>query len=468
MDANQVDPPNVNPEVVEVPPVVPPVAPPGQVEQQINPRFALTPYQATIGIIDYHTSEGRKFYAKATSTLSDEPFGCTSDDLLAFLEDLARRANEFGWNEAGIGIMEIPDQPGDPNTTFTSLLDNYGEFSLLTIRAHEESYIFNQSRAAQETVLMFHCLMNSLSREGKAQVILWKHEYMLGDIPSGNLLLKIIIRESCIDTNATTSTIRLRLSNLDKFLPSVGFDIAKFNQYVQQQVKALNSRGETTQDLLTNLFKGYLAAKDKSFCAYINSKKEDHEEGQTITTDQLMKWAKNKYEIIKEAGKWNAPSHEEQQIIALRAEIKTMKQGTTQQKPQTKNRRKFQGKPNRNWEDKPDWFNNPPSAKDKHKSRTWLNREWYWCGSSTGGQCEKWRQHKPETCGQYTPRNFRNSYRRHNNDKNAQDSKQDNVKKVKFEERANTSDTGNKRRKLQLQQALSAVVSDKDEDQDSA
>ena len=208
--------------------------PPRQVKGQVNNRFALTPYQATRGIINYHATEGRKFYAKATSKLSDKNFGCTSDELLTFLEDLARRANEFGWNETQVGILEIPDQLGDPSTSYTSLLENYGEFELQTIKDHEESYIFSQSRAAQETVLMFHCLMNSLSREGKAQVILWKHEYMLKDIPSGNLLLKVIIRESCIDTNATTSTIRLRLSNLDRYLPTVGYDIAKFNQYLQQ------------------------------------------------------------------------------------------------------------------------------------------------------------------------------------------------------------------------------------------
>lgn len=465
---NADDPPIVpNPEVPGVPEEEPPEVNEGEDPVPLPPNlFALTPYQAQMGIISYHTSEGRKFYSKATSQLADEKFGCEADDLLAFLEDLARRSNEFGWNSDGVGIMEIPDDPLNENTTYTSLLENYGEFTLATIRAHELTYINSVSRAAQDTVLLYHCLMNSLSREGKSKVMLWKHDYMVGDVPSGNLLLKIIIQESCIDTNATTSTIRLRLSNLDKYLPTVGYDIAKFNQYVQQQVKSLSARGERTQDLLTNLFKGYLSAKDRVFCAYINSKKEKHEEGQNISTDQLMKWARNKFDIIKESGKWNAPSSEEQQIIALRAEIKSIK-GNEKSKQSKSNKRNFKGTPKSNWEDKPEWFQGPPSQKDKDKPKTWINRQWYWCGAMTGGQCETWRQHKPQDCGNFTPRNPRSRNKSQSTHQGKESTPAPGNKKVKFEKQGskNSQDSD---RKLKLQKALSAVVESKDDDSSSS
>ena len=227
-----------------------------------------------------------------------------------------------------------------------------------------------------------------------------------------------------------------------------------------------------TQDLLTNLFKGYLAAKDKSFCAYINTKKENHEEGQTITTDQIMKWAKNKYEIIKETGKWNAPSNEEQQIIALRTEVKNIKEGKRNKTPKNQNRRTFSEKPNRNWEDKPSWFNGPPLNQEKFKPKTWLERQWYWCGKSTGGKCEKWRQHKPTACGQFTPTNTGNTYRRNRNynDKDLTNpnhqKRQNNNKKFRFEDISTAGEPDHKKRKLQLQKALSAVASDQNDDSD--
>jgi hypothetical protein len=53
--------------------------------------------------------------------------------------------------------------------------------------------------------------------------------------------------------------IRTKLTNLDVYMGQVGNDIDKFNKYVQNLLEALNARGETTTDLLTNLFKGYTA-----------------------------------------------------------------------------------------------------------------------------------------------------------------------------------------------------------------
>ena len=132
---------------------------------------------------------------------------------------------------------------------------------------------------------------------------IWESEYMINNIPSGALLLKIIIRESHIDTNATSSAIRLRLSNLDVYINTINDDIPKFNIYVREQITSLAARGQASDDLLTNLFKGYLAVSDRTFHRYIQEKQERYEEGSAdITVNQLMHLAKTKYSIIKEKG----------------------------------------------------------------------------------------------------------------------------------------------------------------------
>jgi hypothetical protein len=76
-------------------------------------------------------------------------------------------------------------------------------------------------------------------------------------IPCGALLLKIIIRKAHVDTRATVSFIRTALSSLDTKMMALDSDISKFNAYVKTQVIALEARGETTTDLLVNVFKGY-------------------------------------------------------------------------------------------------------------------------------------------------------------------------------------------------------------------
>ena len=97
--------------------------------------------------------------------------------------------------------------------------------------------------------------MNSLSEEGLSKVTVWEDQYFINGIESGALLVKVIIRESDIDTNATIRNVRNKLSSLEKYLPTVGHDITKFNIYVKNLVSELASRGQVTQDLLINLLK---------------------------------------------------------------------------------------------------------------------------------------------------------------------------------------------------------------------
>lgn len=111
--------------------------------------------------------------------------------------------------------------------------------------------------------------MNSLSIEGTQKASIWKEKYTVSGVPSGTALLKVIIRESSIDKNATSRHIRQKLSSLDTYLPSIGHDISKMNCYVKDLIRQLNARGETTTDLLIKLFKGYNASSDGDFVRYI-------------------------------------------------------------------------------------------------------------------------------------------------------------------------------------------------------
>ena len=138
------------------------------------------------------------------------------------------------------------------------------------IRAFEATYLGTQTRAAQDNEMAYKCWMSSLSKTGKDKVQIWEEEYTVNGTRSANLLFKVILRESHIETAATSASIRYQLSKLDEYISSVGQDITKFNAYVKLMVEGLNARGESSSDLLINLFKGYLACSDKEFVSYIN------------------------------------------------------------------------------------------------------------------------------------------------------------------------------------------------------
>ena len=106
--------------------------------------------------------------------------------------------------------------------------------------------------------MIYHCVVGSLSKVGRTKVMVREHQYKIKGRPSGNILLKIIIREIHLDRNATPTSIRNQLSSLDHFITTVGCNITKFNEHVQLLLEGLALRRETTHDLLSNLFKNFL------------------------------------------------------------------------------------------------------------------------------------------------------------------------------------------------------------------
>ena len=140
---------------------------------------------------------------------------------------------------------------------------------------------------------------------------MWKDFYIIQGKQSGVALFKIIVRESHIDTHATVTTIQTQLSTLDTYVHTIGCNITKLNQYVKQLVTNLQARGEVTHDLLINLFKAYVSVNDKEFVRYIDTKKDSYDEGNNITPDELMNLAANKFKLLKQTGKWEAPDENE-------------------------------------------------------------------------------------------------------------------------------------------------------------
>eukprot|EP00978_Attheya_sp_CCMP212_P044615 scaffold316328_cov28-Attheya_sp.AAC.1 len=79
--------------------------------------FALTPAMAITGVLDLAAREGSKIYSSATKGLSEELYDCTPDGLFDFLETLGDRGHECGWSLEDVGILYIPEDPANPNTT---------------------------------------------------------------------------------------------------------------------------------------------------------------------------------------------------------------------------------------------------------------------------------------------------------------------------------------------------------------
>ena len=120
-------------------------------------------------------------------------------------------------------------------------------------------------RAEQNKNMLYHCLVDSLFKVAKAKVSIRNSQYKVNRITVGNLLLKFIIREIHIDTNASMASIRTQLRSLDAYIGTIGCNITKFNAYIKLLLAGLSARGETSHDMLTNLFQGCKAESDSVF-----------------------------------------------------------------------------------------------------------------------------------------------------------------------------------------------------------
>ena len=381
-----------------------PPVPPGQQGQQ-PPLFSLTPGLSNTGVLDYSTKEGKSHYKAATAKISEDLYDCSPEGFYQYLKSLEKRANEFGWSKPG-GLLFVSPRP---NATPKNLLEDYGQITLERIQQEENAKINQQNRRAQDDRMLFECIMNSLSTVGQAKVNIHEKEYMLGNpkLPSGLALLKVLIRESYLDSNATTGMIRTKLANLDSYMSPCGHDITKFNTYVMYLVQALQARGDTTTDLLTNLFRGCAACSDSSFVSYIADKQSEWEEGtKELTPQKLMDQAMIRYKILKSKEIWNAPSADQEKIMALEAQVSKLNQALKKRGKQstTKEKGKESGKVAGNKrkqkeKERPSWMTTEPPFQDLRKPKMMDGKEWFWCSAKTGGKCPGiYRLHRPNQC----------------------------------------------------------------------
>ena len=90
-------------------------------------------------------------------------------------------------------------------------------------RTWENTLISNNDRMSQDSTILFDSLMHTFSVTGLQRIQIWKDQHMINGNDAKHCHLKVIIRESYLDSNATVSTIRMNLTTLDDYIRKKGF-----------------------------------------------------------------------------------------------------------------------------------------------------------------------------------------------------------------------------------------------------
>jgi hypothetical protein len=169
----------------------------------------------------------------------------------------------------------------------------------------------------------------------------------------------------------------------------------EFNEFVKAQRDSLEARGETTLNLLVNLFKGYKASADDCFVTYIESKEDDYNEGQNKSPDMLMELAESKYKTLVETSQWKQPTAADRKIVALMAQLQALQ--VIKPDKETPAKRATDKKATDSTNKDAKWFLTPPKA-DKSKKKQKGGKDWWWCPNHA--KKGKWVRHDPATCEQ--------------------------------------------------------------------
>lgn len=369
------------------------LAPPAGAAAPAPVVFATSPAQAAAGLIDYSTPAGIKLFNKATAALpGDDKYDLKAKGIKIFLTQLEERGKEFGWS----GITTIPDSAATPRNIYTK----YGLLTEADVRAHVNTYSGAQDRNVQNAAQMAKCIWNSLTQQAVLDLEKYRTRFVVAGEANGPLMLFCIIERATITVRATTAVIRANIIKLSEEFASKDFDVEAFNDYVDEQLRELDARGQESQDVLTHLFTAYEQAPDHRFTEYIQRKKDAYEEN-TINLDAstLMSLALEKYKTLVTQKEWRRPTKQDEELIALRAELEKAKK-SEQQKSSKKGKAK--GKKSGDDEKKTKTINGKEiplkdvwmhENKDNKKTMTRKGKTWYWCPKH-----KKWCKHKPEDC----------------------------------------------------------------------
>ena len=343
--------------------------------------FSLSPARTTNDIIDYATSDGMKLFAKATKPQKTEYDG-TPDGLRLFLGNFRDHANTSNWKDN----TNVTTATGDQD-----LASRYGKITEAELLTHVEVFNGTQTRLAQNSAQMIIYLKESLADNFKLEVYMNAALYTLAGVEVGELFLWQIIKLVNADTQATVGYIREALTNLPSVTLKLNSDVHEINKWINNQVESLTSRGETSNDLMTNIFKAYAVVQDKEFVRYVADLKTQYEDGRIdMDADKLMMMGHQKFKNLGLAEVWEAPVDDKKDIVALTTteELTALKTTVEELKVLLASKKK----PSTGDKDKWAWKSIAPQA-SQPKTKQVNAKVYHWCPNHV-----KWCIHTPAEC----------------------------------------------------------------------
>ena len=217
-------------------------------------------------MLNLSSTKGVQIYSAGCARLrpDGQEYNCLPETAQNLIRAVSVRAQKFGW--AGpIGILCVPKDLVDPLSVTMNLLTNQAEVKVKHLRNYVTSYILKESCAAQNDMMLYECLWNTLSVSAQDMVGAKRYQYHVHNQPSGVMLFKVVIGKCSINSLATVQILQQKLQTLPEAMADSRNNIDKFNLYVKNKESMLAQYSKKPQNFIFNLLKGYKSVPDKEF-----------------------------------------------------------------------------------------------------------------------------------------------------------------------------------------------------------
>jgi hypothetical protein len=307
----------------------------GQGQQNIpNVTFALSPALTNNNVVDLSSKIGYKLYETAIMPVHPTKFDGTKSEVQVFRDHVKVKALEQGWNSGAGNIFMIPDTSVTPNVS-RDIVYRTQEVTTEQIRNFAATFINANDRATQNNAWACKSLFSSISDKLAKRVTADKKAYMAqnSDIPIAALLFKVIILKSETAGKASIQAMMEELKDLPHKIQ--GMTIDEFNEFVNDTITTIESYGETVPDtfLIDFIFQAYMNADDEVFCHHFKKEHRKYlKEESTYTSQTLLEEGEKEYNSRRydRSRPWGALSKEQEEIVALTANLQTMQKKISQ------------------------------------------------------------------------------------------------------------------------------------------
>jgi hypothetical protein len=151
----------------------------------------------------------------------------------------------------------------------TNLVNQYGLIPIPSVRAHAETYMDQEVRAAQDAAMLNIAIQNSIDKVHLAILDNRKEQWHVNGNPNGPLAYATLMSVCTSAVNLCVEAANHLLADAPSIMKNCDGDISKFCEEIRRLRNEIFVLGHTPRDLIESIFAAFNQVQEPGFISYI-------------------------------------------------------------------------------------------------------------------------------------------------------------------------------------------------------